>query len=96
VSESQAGVREISPIFQGLCPAVVYRLKTIIEYLGERALAEIRTADVEDFIADLRKASNRWLEDTAHVEAGLNQLDDRDSAAHDELGCFGPEKPHEF
>jgi integrase len=32
-----------------------YRLKPTIEYFGERLLAEIRTADVEDFIADLRK-----------------------------------------
>jgi integrase len=32
-----------------------YRLKPIIEYFGERPLGEIRTADVEDFIADLRK-----------------------------------------
>jgi integrase len=32
-----------------------YRLKPIIEYFGDRPLAEIRTADVEDFIADLRK-----------------------------------------
>ena len=32
-----------------------YRLKPILEYFGDRLLAEIRTADVEDFIADLRK-----------------------------------------
>jgi integrase len=32
-----------------------YRLKPIIDYFGDRALAEIRMADVEDFIADLRK-----------------------------------------
>jgi integrase len=32
-----------------------YRLKPIIEYFGDRPIAEIRTADVEDFIADLRK-----------------------------------------
>jgi hypothetical protein len=32
-----------------------YRLRPIIEYFGDRALTEIRTADVEDFIADLRK-----------------------------------------
>ena len=32
-----------------------YRLRPIVEYLDDRALAEIRTADVEDFIADLRK-----------------------------------------
>lgn len=32
-----------------------YRLKPIIDYFGDRVLTEIRTADVEDFIADLRK-----------------------------------------
>jgi integrase len=32
-----------------------YRLKPIIEYFGDRPLAVIRTADVEDFITDLRK-----------------------------------------
>ena len=32
-----------------------YRLKPIVEYFGDRLLTEIRTADVEDFIADLRK-----------------------------------------
>jgi hypothetical protein len=32
-----------------------YRLKPIAEYFGDRLLADIRTADVEDFIADLRK-----------------------------------------
>ena len=32
-----------------------YRLRPIVDYFGDRTLAEIRTADVEDFIADLRK-----------------------------------------
>jgi integrase len=32
-----------------------YRLQPITEYFGDRPFAEIRTADVEDFIADLRK-----------------------------------------
>jgi integrase len=32
-----------------------YRLRPIIAHFGERPLAEIRTSDVEDFIADLRK-----------------------------------------
>ena len=35
--------------------AIDYRLKPIIDYFGARVLTEIRTADVEDFIADLRK-----------------------------------------
>ncbi|HXE79429.1 MAG TPA: hypothetical protein VNK41_01650 [Vicinamibacterales bacterium] len=32
-----------------------YRLRPVVEYFGDRPLAEIRTGDVEDFIADLRK-----------------------------------------
>jgi hypothetical protein len=32
-----------------------YRLRPILEHFGDRLLAEIKTADVEDFIADLRK-----------------------------------------
>lgn len=32
-----------------------YRLRPLIEHFGERPLAEIKTADVEGFIADLRK-----------------------------------------
>lgn len=32
-----------------------YRLRPILEHFGDRPLAEIRTSDVEDFIADLRK-----------------------------------------
>jgi hypothetical protein len=32
-----------------------YRLKPLIDHFGDRPIAEIRTADVEDFIADLRK-----------------------------------------
>ncbi len=32
-----------------------YRLRPIIAHFGDRSLAEIRTADVEDFIADLKK-----------------------------------------
>ena len=32
-----------------------YRLKPILDHFGERTLADIKTADIEDFIADLRK-----------------------------------------
>jgi integrase len=32
-----------------------YRLRPILEHFGDRLLPEIKTADVEDFIADLRK-----------------------------------------
>jgi integrase len=32
-----------------------YRLRPLVDYFGAKLLVEIRTADVEDFIADLRK-----------------------------------------
>ena len=35
--------------------AIEYRLRPIIEHFLDQILAEIRTADIEDFIADLRK-----------------------------------------
>jgi hypothetical protein len=33
--------------------AIDYRLKPLLEHFGDRPIAEIRTADVQDFIADL-------------------------------------------
>jgi integrase len=38
-----------------LAKTIDYRLKPLLEAFGDRPLAEIRTADVEDFIADLKK-----------------------------------------
>ena len=38
-----------------LATTIDYRLKPLIERFGDFALIEIRTADVEDFIADLKK-----------------------------------------
>ena len=38
-----------------IAKTIDYRLRPITEYFGDRPLAEIRTGDVEDFIADLRK-----------------------------------------
>jgi integrase len=32
-----------------------YRLRPLVDHFGDRPIADIRTADVEDFIADLRK-----------------------------------------
>src|SRR5262249_46635694 len=34
---------------------IEYRLRPLIERFGDRPLKEIKTADIEDFIADLRK-----------------------------------------
>jgi hypothetical protein len=38
-----------------LARAIDYRLKPLLEHFGDRPIAEIRPADVPDFIADLRK-----------------------------------------
>jgi integrase len=38
-----------------LAETVDYRLKPLIERFGDRLLAEIKTADIEDFVADLKK-----------------------------------------
>jgi hypothetical protein len=37
-----------------LARAIDYPLKRLLEHFGNRPIAEVRTADVEDFIADLR------------------------------------------
>ena len=49
--------KERHAIANGLALAntIDYRLKPLLAHFGDRPLAEIRTADVEDFIADLRK-----------------------------------------
>jgi site-specific recombinase XerD len=38
-----------------LASTIKYRLKPLVEHFGDRPLAEIRTADVEDFIAKLKE-----------------------------------------
>jgi integrase len=38
-----------------LASTIDYRLKPLIERFGDRAIGEIRTADIEDFVADLKK-----------------------------------------
>jgi hypothetical protein len=38
-----------------LARTIDWRLRPLLERFGDRALADIKTADVEDFIADLRK-----------------------------------------
>jgi integrase len=49
--------RERHVVAKGLALArtIDYRLKPLLARFGERAVGDIRTADVEDFIADLRK-----------------------------------------
>jgi integrase len=38
-----------------LASTIDYRLKPLLERFGDRQLGEIRTADIEDFVADLKK-----------------------------------------
>ena len=38
-----------------IAETIDYRLKPLIDRFGDRVLAEIKTADIEDFIADLKK-----------------------------------------
>jgi integrase len=38
-----------------LAETIDYRLKPLIERFGERLLADIKTADIEDFVADLKQ-----------------------------------------
>jgi hypothetical protein len=62
--------KERHAIANGLALAntIDYRLKPLLAHFGDRPLAEIRTADVEDFIADLRKPR------IVHRRAGLGPL----------------------
>jgi len=52
-----------------------WRLRPILERFGGRALAEIKTADVEDFVADLRKPRivNRETEPRSLTSASVNR-----------------------
>ena len=56
--------RELSEIYRerhasakglSLAKTIDWRLKPLLERFGDWTLAEIKTADIEDFIADLRK-----------------------------------------
>src|SRR5689334_15575864 len=38
-----------------IADTIDYRLKPLVDHFAERPIAEIKTADIEDFIADLRK-----------------------------------------
>jgi integrase len=52
-----------------------YRLRPLIEHFGDRPIAEIKTADIEDFIADLRKPRvvNRCKEPRTLTPASVNR-----------------------
>ncbi|MGH8637930.1 MAG: hypothetical protein ACREUZ_12425 [Burkholderiales bacterium] len=49
-----------------------------LAYFGDRPVTEIRTADIEDFIADFEETAHRWLaQDSSRAGAGVNQPHDR-------------------
>jgi integrase len=52
-----------------------YRLKPLMDHFNDRPIAEIRTADVEDFIADLRRPRivNRRPEPRTLTNASINR-----------------------
>jgi hypothetical protein len=58
-----------------LAKTIDYRLKPLIEGCGDRPIAEIKTANIEDFIADLRKPRivNRRPEPRALTNASVNR-----------------------
>jgi hypothetical protein len=39
-----------------LSSTIDYRLKPLVERFGDRPVAEIKTADIDDFVADLKEA----------------------------------------
>ena len=69
--------KERHAIANGLALAntIDYRLKPLLAHFGDRPLAEIRTADVEDFIGDLRKPRvvHRHAEPRSLANASINR-----------------------
>jgi hypothetical protein len=51
-----------------LSSTIDYRLKPLIERFGNRPVAEIKTADIDDFVADLKqpRGSTVWRVDGLH------------------------------
>ena len=57
-----------------LAATIDYRLKPLIERFGDRPIAEIRTADIEDFVADLKKPrSVNGLDERRLTPASINR-----------------------
>ena len=54
--------------------SIEYRLKPLREFFGPKALTEIKTADVEDFVAELRKPRHVVRKDTYELKpASINR-----------------------
>ena len=54
--------------------SIEYRLKPLCEFLGPKTLTEIKTADVEDFVAELRKPRHVVRKDTYELKpASINR-----------------------
>jgi hypothetical protein len=57
-----------------LASTIDYRLKPLIERFGDRRIAEIRTADIEDFVADLKKPRTvNGLDGRKLIPASINR-----------------------
>jgi hypothetical protein len=63
-----------------LSSTIDYRVKPLIERFGERAIAEIRTADIDDFVADLKRS---------RVVNGLDGRRLTPASINRTLGCCG-------
>jgi hypothetical protein len=69
-----------------LSTAVDYRLKPLIERFGNRLLAEIKTADIEDFVARFEEAACRQRHGGPNARPSINQSYARIASTHVELG----------
>jgi integrase len=57
-----------------LATTIDYRLKPLLERFGDRPLADIRTADIEDFVADLKHPRTvNGLDDRRLTPASINR-----------------------
>lgn len=70
-----------------LAETIDYRLKPLIERFGDRQLSEIKTADIEDFVADLKKPRVvNSINGRTDAQSGVDQPNARPASAHAELG----------
>ena len=69
-----------------LSSTIDYRLKPLIERFGDRPIAEIKTADIDDFVADLKQPRVVNGLDGQTPDPGVHQPDAGASAAHAQLG----------
>ena len=69
-----------------LSSTIDYRLKPLIERFGDRPIAEIKTADIDDFVADLKQPRVVNGLDGQTADPGVDQPDARAASSHAQLG----------